>query len=485
MLTTLSFASTEVGNYANFVDADKLRIAETLGLSEGIAKLWNDFDVLLIENNASNPRQHQAIHDLLNVVPRVLHNTSSITMNVAIGNEPPWQEQTIYPIKPQSGFNIADWDVELGEENSFPDDGPVGFISPFMAVLAHELTHGIDAFRIQPDSRLAARRDMLLRDAGHDSLNYLRSMFGDDAFQNAPHEFIASIGNQWFTDSEKTIQHGLGRFKNGKPHPINQALFMADVFSRGGDETIFYIIDTDGNVTAKDVPVIRNEGAFITGLQVDDRIYHFSLDIEGRVTSYDQFPGGIVGDANLDGLFNSTDLIQVFQAGKYEDEIVGNSSWTTGDWNWDDEFDSGDLVAAFQAGGYEKARGAENSVPEPQSCVCIAGAATLVLVFGRSRVRCQEKEIRKGIILLARAGVSDTPAATMLMEDRSCAQGPGNNREFHMLKFDHQSANTRNRLRRSQQCPILGYAPLTRQSTALGRAQKRVLVLKQANKNSL
>jgi hypothetical protein len=59
------------------------------------------------------------------------------------------------------------------------------------------------------------------------------------------------------------------------------------------------------------------------------------------------------GDANRDGRFNSTDLVQVFQAGEYEDGIAGNSTWEEGDWNGDKEFDSSDLVAAFEQGLYD------------------------------------------------------------------------------------------------------------------------------------
>ena len=58
------------------------------------------------------------------------------------------------------------------------------------------------------------------------------------------------------------------------------------------------------------------------------------------------------GDANHDGLFNSNDLILVFQAGKYEDLIPDNATWEEGDWNGDGEFDSLDLILAFQSGTY-------------------------------------------------------------------------------------------------------------------------------------
>jgi hypothetical protein len=82
------------------------------------------------------------------------------------------------------------------------------------------------------------------------------------------------------------------------------------------------------------------------------------------------------GDADIDGHFNSSDLVHVFQVGEYEDTVAGNSSWSDGDWTNDNEFDSGDLVAAFQGGGYEEAAVAgatAAAVPEPM------GAALLLL----------------------------------------------------------------------------------------------------------
>jgi hypothetical protein len=58
------------------------------------------------------------------------------------------------------------------------------------------------------------------------------------------------------------------------------------------------------------------------------------------------------GDADLDGTFNSTDLVVVFVSNQYEDQPTGNSTWDTGDWDCDGDFTSSDLIAAFMAGGY-------------------------------------------------------------------------------------------------------------------------------------
>ena len=89
------------------------------------------------------------------------------------------------------------------------------------------------------------------------------------------------------------------------------------------------------------------------------------------------------GDANLDGVFDSGDLVHVFGAGEYEDDVAMNSTWGTGDWNGDREFDSGDFIFAFTDGGYEQGqRSAANVVPEPSAAVLM-----LVAVLGTFRLR--------------------------------------------------------------------------------------------------
>ena len=59
------------------------------------------------------------------------------------------------------------------------------------------------------------------------------------------------------------------------------------------------------------------------------------------------------GDADLDGRFNSQDIVQVLQRGEYEDTVAGNSTWIDGDWNQDGECNRSDLVLALQQGTYE------------------------------------------------------------------------------------------------------------------------------------
>ena len=93
------------------------------------------------------------------------------------------------------------------------------------------------------------------------------------------------------------------------------------------------------------------------------------------------------GDTNLDGEFNSTDLIRVFGAGQYEDNVTGNSVWASGDWNGDFEFDTSDLVAAFGDGGFEQGprQGFIGLGQVPEPTIGLATIASLLLARFRRR----------------------------------------------------------------------------------------------------
>ncbi len=84
------------------------------------------------------------------------------------------------------------------------------------------------------------------------------------------------------------------------------------------------------------------------------------------------------GDANLNGEFNTGDLVQVLAAGKYETQQA--AGWSQGDWNGDGEFNTRDLVIALEDGGYETGRAMDlASVPEPSSLALLILSASCVL----------------------------------------------------------------------------------------------------------
>jgi hypothetical protein len=92
-----------------------------------------------------------------------------------------------------------------------------------------------------------------------------------------------------------------------------------------------------------------------------------------------------IGDANLDGQFNSSDLVTVLAAGTYEVDV--DSIWSTGDFNGDGRTNSSDLVAALADGGYEMGpRAAVASVPEPATLTLWVMAAVTLGARRRSSV---------------------------------------------------------------------------------------------------
>lgn len=89
------------------------------------------------------------------------------------------------------------------------------------------------------------------------------------------------------------------------------------------------------------------------------------LDLADRDYWVNDLAGTYLGDANLDGEFDSTDFVIVFQGGLFETDSA--AGWDQGDWDGDGLFNSSDFVAAFQDGGYETGPRAVSVVPEPST----------------------------------------------------------------------------------------------------------------------
>ena len=121
---------------------------------------------------------------------------------------------------------------------------------------------------------------------------------------------------------------------------------LGDGNGRRGD------FNDDGAVDVQDIDLLCAE------IQGDGLNDEFDLTGDGSVNRNDmnELVVNILqtsfGDANLDGVFNSSDFVAVFGVGEYEDAMDGNSTWAGGDWNCDGDFTTADLVFALQGGGY-------------------------------------------------------------------------------------------------------------------------------------
>ena len=179
--------------------------------------------------------------------------------------------------------------------------------------------------------------DSLYGDAGEDTL---RGQEGDDLLEGGPgdDELYGGSGNDDLRggDGDDMLYRGGG---------------MDTIDPGSGDD----LIDPgdfshDGVVDAVDIDLLSGQ---VLSPSPDLR---FDLTRDRRIDDADRdylvrhILGTSSGDANLDGVFNSSDLLQVFIGREYEDLVTGNSGWADGDWNGDGEFDSGDLVTAFRNG---------------------------------------------------------------------------------------------------------------------------------------
>ena len=149
---------------------------------------------------------------------------------------------------------------------------------------------------------------------------------------------------------------------------------IADYVLQAMDPALIRQGDFDGDdaLTSDDIDVLA---AAVRAPEVD---LQFDLNFDGTVDSADHrqwvgsFKGTYYGDANLDGEFNSGDLISAIATGAYESDVeVG---WASGDFDGSGRFDSGDLVLALADGGYERGPRTAAAVPEPNAIVLLLAA---------------------------------------------------------------------------------------------------------------
>lgn len=121
--------------------------------------------------------------------------------------------------------------------------------------------------------------------------------------------------------------------------------------------------NNDGVWTASDLDFLSE------GIRQGSQDWRLDLSNNGVVTLEDRrrwiedLVGSHFGDANLDGSFNTTDFVTVFQGGLYETSAA--AGWEAGDFSGDALFDSSDLTLALSLGAYEEGGAAAHAIPEP------------------------------------------------------------------------------------------------------------------------
>ena len=176
--------------------------------------------------------------------------------------------------------------------------------------------------------------------------NLIPSVTEDEVIYDdvAPWPTAADGGNRSLhRTSASAFGHAAASWSAKTPSPGSVDLTSNGVLGDLNGDSL--VSETDINLLAAALRTGNNDTAF--DINNDSQVNDADRDFLIR-----NILGTDYGDSNLDGQFNSTDLIQIFQRNEYEDAIAGNSTWGDGDWNGDGDFESGDLVTAFQAGSY-------------------------------------------------------------------------------------------------------------------------------------
>jgi hypothetical protein len=211
-----------------------------------------------------------------------------------------------------------------------------------------------------------AQQDIEVLSATHvdgvTSIEFLRPLTSTDTVSDfdlalGPYYLLYAWGGSALSSGR--ITHHTSRLVSSQPFDFTTAQVIADFpppiegdFNRDG---VLDVLDIDQ----------------LTGVvQAATNDPQFDLNADGLVDDQDRrvwvndLKGTYFGDSNLDGEFNSTDLVDVLSAGTYE--VAIGSSWATGDYDGNGFTDSSDLVAALADGGYEQGpRPATSAVPEP------------------------------------------------------------------------------------------------------------------------
>ncbi len=154
---------------------------------------------------------------------------------------------------------------------------------------------------------------------------------------------LNSDGSFWYEPNVGFV--GVDEFKyhvRDKIHSSNLASVTIIVLPQLSDGDF----NADGSVDATDLDIMTSAIAAGTDLRFDvDE--NGVLDLNDRKHMIEITLGSQFGDSNLDGVFNSSDLVYIFQQAKYEDPSATAAGWADGDWNGDGVFNTSDLVAGF------------------------------------------------------------------------------------------------------------------------------------------
>jgi hypothetical protein len=323
--------------------AQRLFVADATGATGYYRDILLRFGMLFIEDNSADTTQQQVIDNLLATLPPAIWNVEFTTIDGFLGPGAP----SDVAIQSQTGANIFSFRVGSLLEAEFPaDSSQQPLVDVFTIADAHEMNHQVDRGLSGSSFAWVQRKYALIQqacpadiiflpnasaqsegDLGVDWTatknhfqaagfwdgnsadwntawsaywssgpganyrnNWLRA--NQDLMCTSPQEAFATLSNEYFSSSPVMFDLCLSRWNRGITSCINQFLWFADTYSYGRNETQFYTIDTQGNITCWNAALQRNAGGYINQIRMPEGTYGFDLDASGFVTAIHAVPTG-------------------------------------------------------------------------------------------------------------------------------------------------------------------------------------------------
>ncbi len=251
-------------------DAARPDLAGELGLTGLRREIWSEHRVLVLDNEGLPDRQLTIIRQFLRHIPRDMHQLRGISVRSYL------EQERYRDIEFRGAVNVFGAPPGRQAENSFPSDVAAVNSDQFSLVVAHEINHSVDHNYVSKHPKWRVWRNRLIREAGDKQTHYLRSTVAGGYFSKNPSEFFASLANQWFSSTANTLELGYRRCQRGNRHPMEQAVFFADVYSLSSSASKGFRLDDSGTLTPFSLRLERDTNGRIVSLSAPEATYRIS-----------------------------------------------------------------------------------------------------------------------------------------------------------------------------------------------------------------